>query len=124
MRTSLYLELILLILGMSLSGCKSDSVSLQPPKDRPAQMAWTILGTDLSTFFFLDKSHVWAVAMHGSIAFSSDGGRNWLKQKTTVDAYLLSVIFLDDKIGWAVGSPGLILGTIDGGASCNIQYQN
>jgi len=63
-------------------------------------------------------SDAWAVAEHGVLYHSGDGGSNW--GNTTVDlpgpeTRLRSMKFVTTSVGWIVGTDGLILKTVDGG---------
>ena len=65
--------------------------------------------------YFIDRNKGWAVGVGGSILATSDGGRNWVPQKSGTSAQLLSVHFVNQEKGWAVGSVGTVLATTDGG---------
>lgn len=60
----------------------------------------------------------WAVGDEGTIIHTADGGRVWVKQRSTTDASLTSVQFESKgERGWATGAAGTILLTRDGGTS-------
>ena len=70
------------------------------------------------TFFGLTAegvNNVWVVGAFGQIAYSSDGGKEWKLQNSTVQSELYDVDFINDKVGWAAGRFGVILKTTDGG---------
>lgn len=88
----------------------------------------------LSSIFFIDPLHGWAVGRGRDIPFTGhgdtftepwqifstkDGGKSWSVQKTylPISTALLSVCFRDSCRGWAVGELGTLLGTTDGGNS-------
>lgn len=60
-------------------------------------------------------NNVWSVGAFGQIAYSSDGGKVWKLQESTVKSELYDVDFVSEKVGWAVGRFGVILKTTDGG---------
>lgn len=72
----------------------------------------------LTSVFFTDAQHGWAVGHDASILHSADGGRSWKLQnfQPELNLALLDVLFLDAQHGLAVGAYGLMLETRDGGA--------
>lgn len=75
---------------------------------------------------FVDASEGWAVGEEGCIWHTIDGGKNWERQPTGVQASLRSLYFLTPLVGWVVGredlpnqggSVGVVLFTRDGGAT-------
>jgi photosystem II stability/assembly factor-like uncharacterized protein len=107
----------------------------QPPRDNPinpTQTNWQwftepvernswrrlpAVSSRLSSVFFADKLHGWAVGLGGTILASSDGGANWKPQSSGTSQWLTSVHFADASHGWAVGGGGTILASSDGGAN-------
>jgi photosystem II stability/assembly factor-like uncharacterized protein len=77
------------------------------------------VSSTLSSVWFADASHGWAVGHWGVVLSSSDGGETWKLQRSdiSVDQPLFSVYFKNAKEGWAVGLWSLMLHTVDGGAS-------
>ena len=57
----------------------------------------------------------WAVGATGRVFATTDGGRAWFQQRTSVDADLLDVRFIDAAEGWIAGSNRTLLHTTDGG---------
>lgn len=64
-----------------------------------------------------DGRHVWAVGAFGSIFHSTDGGRTWAVQDTSLQEPLFDVAFVSPDHGIVVGQSGVILHTADGGRS-------
>jgi photosystem II stability/assembly factor-like uncharacterized protein len=73
----------------------------------------------LTSVFFLDEKHGWAVGHDAQILASSDGGATWIKQFEDLEreAPLLDIWFKDSNNGFAVGAYGALLATTDGGAT-------
>jgi photosystem II stability/assembly factor-like uncharacterized protein len=68
----------------------------------------------LNKVAFCDAKNGWAVG--DLILHSSDGGLNWITQRSNAENKTLNAIgFLDCEHGWAVGADGLVLSTSDGG---------
>ncbi len=113
---------LLALVGASaalLAGC---SQSNPPGPAAHGATAWTSLNqmptsSDLGAVVFPDASHGWAVGAGGTIAATSDRGRQWRTQSSGTDVTLCGVDFVDAQHGWAVGESGVILGTTDGGAT-------
>lgn len=71
----------------------------------------------LTSVFFVDEQHGWAVGHDAQILASADGGLTWTKQFEDLkrEAPLLDVWFKDTSSGFAVGAYGALLTTTDGG---------
>ena len=71
----------------------------------------------LTSVFFVDDKHGWAVGHDAQILASEDGGATWTKQFEDLkrEAPLLDVWFKDANSGFAVGAYGALLETTDGG---------
>ena len=71
----------------------------------------------LTSVFFVDDQHGWAVGHDAQILASEDGGATWTKQFEDLkrEAPLLDVWFKDVNSGFAVGAYGALLETTDGG---------
>lgn len=71
----------------------------------------------LTSVYFVDDQHGWAVGHDAQILASSDGGATWVKQFEDLkrEAPLLDVWFKDTQNGIAVGAYGALLETTDGG---------
>ena len=91
------------------------------PAPSPPQMQ---ADAELSSVCFVDADQGWAVGDRGVIWHTTDGGRSWRQQASTVTCRLESVQFLDAEHGWAVGgwthpysrhTSGVVLRTLDGG---------
>lgn len=59
---------------------------------------------------------LWRAGRAGLIEFSSDGGKSWSRQTSSVLVDLTSGYAPSDKVCWIVGRVGVLLLTIDGGA--------
>jgi len=73
--------------------------------------------TTLSSVYFSDAQHGWAVGQWGVILATTDGGETWALQRsdTSIDQPLFTVYFQDAQHGWAAGLWSLLLKTDDGG---------
>lgn len=73
----------------------------------------------LTSVWFADDQHGWAVGHDAVILATSDGGRTWAIQHFDGDKHqpLLDVLFTDAAHGYAVGAFGSFLATTDGGAT-------
>lgn len=73
----------------------------------------------LTSVYFVDADHGWAVGHDATILRSRDGGKTWALQNYQPDQNvpLLDVLFLDNSHGFAVGAYGLLLETRDGGGT-------
>lgn len=71
----------------------------------------------LTSVFFVDDQHGWAVGHDAQILASKDGGLTWDKQFEDLEreAPLLDIWFKDLQTGYAVGAYGALLETTDGG---------
>jgi len=71
----------------------------------------------LTSVFFVDDKHGWAVGHDAQILASEDGGVTWTKQFEDLkrESPLLDVWFQDVNSGFAVGAYGALLTTTDGG---------
>ena len=71
----------------------------------------------LTSVFFVDDQHGWAVGHDAQILASEDGGVTWTKQFEDLkrESPLLDVWFQDANSGFAVGAYGALLTTSDGG---------
>ncbi|RDU96250.1 WD40/YVTN/BNR-like repeat-containing protein [Trinickia dinghuensis] len=76
----------------------------------------------LTSVYFADAQHGWAVGQWGVILATADAGETWTLQRsdTSIDQPLFSVYFKDAQHGWAVGLWSLLLSTEDGGHTWNV----
>lgn len=63
------------------------------------------------------NNQVWAVGHDTTILYSSDSGKNWVKQFEDIERQmpLLDVLFINESEGFAIGAYGTYLTTYDGG---------
>ncbi len=76
----------------------------------------------LTSVYFADARHGWAVGQWGVILATADAGETWTLQRsdTSIDQPLFSVYFKDAQHGWAVGLWSLLLSTGDGGHTWSV----
>jgi photosystem II stability/assembly factor-like uncharacterized protein len=97
------------------------STAFAQPEPAPPQ--W-LQDAELTAVHFIDADRGWAVGDRGVIWHTSDGGRNWKLQNSSVTCRLEAVQFLDADNGFAIGgwtqpytheTHGVALRTRDGG---------
>jgi len=76
---------------------------------------------DLFSVSFPTKDLGWICGRWGTIMHTSDGGLQWVGQKSGTDYTLTTVRFVNQNIGWAIGDGGTILHTRDGGKTWSPQ---
>lgn len=71
----------------------------------------------LTSVYFSDSQHGWAVGHGGLILASTNGGKSWTQQRydPKQEQPLFDVLFRNDQEGYVVGAYGLLLMTQDGG---------
>ncbi len=71
----------------------------------------------LTSVYFIDNVHGWAVGHDATILFTQDGGENWKIQQFLPEKEkpLLDVVFKDQNQGLAIGAYGQQYRTLDGG---------
>jgi len=84
-----------------------------------AQSGWTSSrvtsgGRDLNTVYFTDAKHGWVGGDGGFLAFTDDGGANWVERRLGTDHAVNDVYFVSKDHGVAV-TGGSIFETSDGG---------
>jgi len=74
---------------------------------------------NLTSVYFVDAQHGWAVGHDATILATKDAGVSWQLQqfKPELDKPLFDVFFKDSQHGFAVGAYGLFFQTRDGGQS-------
>jgi len=70
---------------------------------------------DLFSVSFSNEKDGWACGRWGTVLYTADGGKSWVRQDSGTDFTLSSIHFVDSKKGWAVGNEGTIIHTRDGG---------
>jgi photosystem II stability/assembly factor-like uncharacterized protein len=78
----------------------------------------------LSSVFFVDSQHGWAVGDNGTIVRTADGGQNWTRQGSPVALFHRDVFFVTQSKGWVASEKTHILYTEDGGETWEIQFQD
>jgi len=86
-----------------------------------------IITQDLFSASFPTDQQGWACGRWGTVLYTEDGGRNWVRQESGIDYTLSSISFISPKKGWAVGEEGTIIHTEDGGRTwvkqtCPVHY--
>jgi hypothetical protein len=71
----------------------------------------------MNAIYFIDSNTGWVVGADGIILKTTNGGDNWIPQRSGTINYFESVFFIDSNTGWAVGNDGTILKTNNGGVS-------
>jgi len=86
--------------------------------------AATPLQAMLTSVYFADQQHGWAVGHDASIIASADGGQSWQLQqfKPETDKPLFDVLFQSAEQGIAVGAYGMFYRTGDGGKSWQAEF--
>jgi photosystem II stability/assembly factor-like uncharacterized protein len=56
----------------------------------------------LTNMSFVNRSTGWISGEQGTIIKTTDGGRNWQIQNSTVTSFITSICFVDENYGWAV----------------------
>ena len=108
--------LLVLVLGVSLSGCVSTRLPTAPSSPWQSQ--------DLDTqanpldIAFTDQNHGFLVGSNRMIQETNDGGSHWNERSLDLpdeeNFRLISIDFNGDE-GWIAGEPGLLMHTDDGG---------
>ncbi|HYW69506.1 MAG TPA: YCF48-related protein [Pyrinomonadaceae bacterium] len=84
-----------------------------------SQSGWTSSrvtsgGRDLNTVYFIDSKHGWVGGDGGFLAFTDDGGANWVERRLGTDRAINDVYFVSKDHGVAL-TGGSIFETSDGG---------
>jgi photosystem II stability/assembly factor-like uncharacterized protein len=70
--------------------------------------------------FFINEKEGWCVGTVGCILHTSNGGKTWEEQNSSVDSVLFKVRFLDNFEGWILGHD-VVLQTMNGGKKWEIR---
>ncbi|MCD6380285.1 hypothetical protein J7M07_07575 [bacterium] len=73
--------------------------------------------------FFVDRDTGWLVGQEGTVARTTDGGKNWKGSKVD-NVNFLGVYFMNSSCGWIVGEKGKIYRTENGGMNWNLVVFN
>ena len=73
------------------------------------------LHDNLLAVSFCNDSTGWAVGQYGTIVTSTDGGKKWTYQNSTVSSDLVGICGVNVETACAVGFGGVVLRTTDGG---------
>jgi photosystem II stability/assembly factor-like uncharacterized protein len=79
-------------------------------------------GVYAESLFFINGQTGYSAGSLGNIAMTTDSGKTWLGQNSTVSSDLRCIFFIDTLNGWASGYEGTILHTINGGKLWVRQY--
>lgn len=77
----------------------------------------------LRRLYFVDENNGWVVSLGGKIINTTNGGKNWDEQNSTVSTPIVDIFFIDKNRGWALTYPATapfgttILKTTNGGNS-------
>ena len=86
-----------------------------------AGKTWTKVANTITGDSFYGAAYIgnkcWAAGDLGFIAYSGNGGTNWVQQTTNTTNTLLSISFVDQNNGWAAGDNGQIIYTQNGGVN-------
>ena len=108
--------LLVLVLGVSLSGCVT--THLPTASSSPWQSQDLDTQANPLDIAFTDSQHGFLVGSNRMIRESNDGGRHWNERSLDLpdeeNFRLISIDFNGDE-GWIAGQPGLLMHTDDGG---------
>lgn len=78
----------------------------------------------LTSVYFSDDKHGWAVGHDATIIATQDGGQSWQLQqfKPETDKPLFDVLFVDSSHGIALGAYGMFYRTTDGGKTWSDEF--
>lgn len=84
------------------------------------------LQTTLTSVFFLDEYHGWAVGHDATILNTTDGGLSWNIQqyKPELQKPLLDIVFKSPTEGLAIGAYGLTFRTTDSGKTWHNEFHS
>lgn len=90
------------------------------------QQAEVPVQTTLTSVFFLDEHHGWAVGHDATILNTTDGGFTWKIQqyKPEIEKPLLDIVFKSPTEGIAIGAYGLTFRTTDGGVTWHNEFHS
>ena len=76
---------------------------------------------------FVDTSNGWVCGENGTMLHTSNGGLNWILQRTNTDYQIVYVTFLNKNLGWAIGNKYIytspvIYSTLNGGTNWDLFY--
>ncbi|KZZ32228.1 hypothetical protein A3755_01440 [Oleiphilus sp. HI0085] len=93
-------------------------------KDRLDEPSRTFNNVEKSAFLDVTTlgDRLLTIGERGVIAYSNDGGENWVQAKVPVSTMLTAMYFVDDTHGWAVGHSAVVLHTQDAGENWTLQF--
>lgn len=118
--------LVLALLAGLLGPQRSAQAIDDPLQSFPATL---LADSELTSVWFADADHGWAVGDRGLILATTNGGRNWQRQNSPVACRLEAVQFVSPNVGFAAGgwthpythhTSGVVLTTRDGGFSWRV----
>jgi photosystem II stability/assembly factor-like uncharacterized protein len=91
-----------------------------------AQSGWSTIrlssgGRDLNAVYFADSKHGWIAGDGGFLAYTDDGGANWIERPLGIDHGVNDLYFVGKDTGFAVAGAS-IYATTDGGHSWHESY--
>ena len=108
--------LLVLVLGVSLSGCVTTRLPVA------STSPWQALNLDTEAnpldVAFTDANHGFLVGSNRMILETNDGGSSWSERSLDLpeeENFRLISIDFDGDDGWIAGQPGLLMHTTDGG---------
>ena len=108
--------LLVLVLGVSLSGCVTTHVPTA------STSPWQAMDLDTQAnpldVAFTDSRHGYLVGSNRMIRETNDGGANWNERSLDLpdeENFRLISIDFDGDEGWIAGQPGLLMHSDDGG---------
>lgn len=94
---------------------------LTPAQTQPWYKLQSPVNVTLRFMSFVDSLTGWAAGEAGTIIRTTDGGKNWEVQNSTVHTFIMDIFFIDRNNGWALSLKdefpftSVILKTTDGG---------
>jgi len=90
-------KFIVLLLPVIIVFC-SPKISSQGYWDKISQPTDKLL----RNVFFVDSATGWCAGAEGIIFHTTNGGKNWIEQNSTVNTFIIDLFFLNKSLGWAV----------------------
>lgn len=75
---------------------------LTPAQTQPWFKLQSPVNVTLRYLCFVDSLTGWAAGDSGTIIKTTDGGKNWVVQNSTVSTFIMDIFFVDKNFGWAL----------------------